>query len=153
MRTLGTAAVGAATAARWVESLSALARQQAHAGAAQAAAAATDWTPTVLTARQNEAVIVLTELIIPATDTPGAKATLVNRFVDGVLADAEPADRETFVRGLTWIDERSRALFDKDFAAASTADQTALLTRLSAKDNPEKEAADRRASSSRRSSR
>ena len=79
----------------------------------------TDWKPTVLTARQNEAVIVLTELIIPETDTPGAKATLVNRFVDGVLADAEPADRETFVRGLTWIDERSRALFDKDFVAAS----------------------------------
>ena len=94
----------------------------------------------MLTAHQNDTVIVLTELIIPETDTPGAKATLVNRFVDGVLADARPADRETFVRGLTWIDERSRALFQKDFVDASTADQTALLTRLSAENNPEKEA-------------
>ena len=141
LQTLGTVAVGAATASHWVESLTALAREQAHAGAAQAAAAAPDWRPTILTAHQNEAVIVLTELIIPATDTPGAKTTLVNRFIDGVLADAEPADREAFVRGLTWIDERSRALFGRDFVAASTADQTMLLTRLSAKDNPEKEAA------------
>ena len=89
LRTLGTAAVGAGTASHWVESLIALAREQAHAGAAQAAAAATDWTPKILTAPQNETVIVLTELIIPATDTPGAKATLVNRFIDGVLADAD----------------------------------------------------------------
>ena len=35
----------------------------------------------------------------------------MNRFVDAVLADAEPADREAFVKGLTWVDERSRALF------------------------------------------
>ena len=42
----------------------------------------------MLTAHQNDAVIVLTELIVPETDTPGAKATLVNRFIDGVLADA-----------------------------------------------------------------
>ena len=39
LRTLGTAAVGAAAASHWVESLSAFAREQAHAGAAQAAAA------------------------------------------------------------------------------------------------------------------
>ena len=47
-----------------------------------------DWTPRVLTARQNDAVVVLTELIIPETDTPGAKAALVNRFIDSVLSDA-----------------------------------------------------------------
>jgi len=140
LRTLGTAALGAAASARWVESLSAFGRQQAHAGMAQAAAAVTDWKPTVLTTRQNDTVTVLTELIVPETDTPGAKATLVNRFVDGVLADAPAADRETFVRGLTWMDERSRALFQKDFVDAGTANQTALLTRLSAENNPEKEA-------------
>jgi hypothetical protein len=141
LRTLGTVAVGVATSPGWVESLTAVSRQHADAGTAQAAAAVPDWKPKILTTHQNEAVIMLTELIIPETDTPGAKATLVNRFVDAVLADASSGDRESFVRGLAWIDERSRALFEKDFVSAASADQTALLTRLSAEGNPEKEAA------------
>ncbi len=143
MRTLATGAVGAATSAVWVDSLSALARQQAHAHVAAAAIALQDWTPRVLTARQNEAVIALTELIIPDTGpapgTPGAKAARVNRFVDTVLQGAAPADREKFVKGLAWIDARSKTLFGKDFLAASAADQTALLTRIAKDGNPDGE--------------
>jgi glucoside 3-dehydrogenase (cytochrome c) hitch-hiker subunit len=139
LRTLATGAIGAATSSFWVESLSALARQQAHAHAADAVIALQEWTPRVLSARQNEAVVVLTELIIPQTDTPGAKAARVNRFVDAVLNDARPADRDTFLRGLAWIDERSRALFGRDFLAATAAEQTALLTRLTNEGNPDGE--------------
>jgi hypothetical protein len=47
--------------------MSALARQQAHAHAADAVIALQEWTPRVLTARQNEAVVALTELIIRRT--------------------------------------------------------------------------------------
>lgn len=143
MRTLATGAVGAATSSTWVESLTALARQQAHAHVADTAIAAQDWTPRVLSARQNDAVIALTELIIPDTGpapgTPGAKAARVNRFVDGVLQNAAPVDREKFMKGLAWIDARSKTLFGKDFLAASAADQTALLTRMSKEDNPDRE--------------
>ncbi|HEY7055332.1 MAG TPA: gluconate 2-dehydrogenase subunit 3 family protein [Vicinamibacterales bacterium] len=141
LRTLGTVAVGVATSPGWVDSLTAVSRQHAEAGTAQAAAAVADWKPRILTTHQNETVVTLTELIIPETDTPGAKATLVNRFVDAVLADASSTDRESFVRGLAWIDERSRALFEKEFVSAASTDQATLLTRLSAADNPEKEAA------------
>jgi hypothetical protein len=139
MRTLATGAIGAAAAATWVESLSALARQEAHAHAADAAIAAQEWTPRVLTARQNDTVVALTELIIPQTETGGAKAALVNRFVDTVLNAAAPGDREKFTKGLAWIDGRSKALFKRDFLGASAAEQTALLTRLSAEGNPDKE--------------
>ena len=133
MRALAAGAVGAATAATWVDSLSALARQQAHAQAAGAAIAAQDWTPRVLIARQNEAVITLTELIIPDTGpapgTPGAKAALVNRFIDNVLHSASPTDRDNFIKGLAWLDARSTTLFGKEFLAATAAEQAALLTR------------------------
>jgi hypothetical protein len=143
MRTLATGAVGAATSAMWVESLTALARQQAHAHVADAAIAAQDWAPKVLSARQNDTVITLTELIIPDTGpapgTPGAKAARVNRFVDTVLQGAVPADREKFMKGLAWIDARSKTLFGKDFLAASAAEQTALLTRISKDGNPDGE--------------
>ena len=57
-----------------------------------------------------------------------------------VLNEAPPADRDTFLRGLAWIDERTRALSGNDFVRATAADQTALLTRLSEEGNPSGEA-------------
>lgn len=123
-------AVGVASMPLWVESLCAQARAEAHAHAAQAAAGASTWIPAVLTPRQNEAVIALSELIIPATDTPGAKAALVNRFVDHVLSAADPKERSQFIRGLTWLDDRCRARVGKDIASASAAELTSVLTPL-----------------------
>jgi len=139
LRAIGSAAAGAMTSPLWVASLGAVSRQQAHSHAAQTAIAEAKWTPKVLNAHQNDMVIILTELIIPETDTPGAKGTNVNRFVDSVLAEAKSEDRDKFLKGLTWIDERSRALYGNDLTSASTSDRTALLTRLSAEGNPDKE--------------
>ena len=140
IRALAGGALGAVASASWVESLTALARQQAHTHAAVAVIAAQNWAPKTLTAHQNDLVVALTELIIPQTDTPGAKAANVNRFIDQVLTDAQPAVRESFVRGLTWIDTRSRALpGGKDFLGASPEQQTRLLTGLSAEGNPTRE--------------
>jgi hypothetical protein len=130
-----TGAVGTATSAVWVDSLSALAHQHAQTHTAQAAVAIEDWTPRVLTATQNETVVALTELIIPETDTPGAKAVRVNRFIDTVLHDAPSGERDMFLRGLAWVDERSRATFAKDFRAATAFEQTSLLTGISAEEN------------------
>ncbi|MBA2604267.1 MAG: hypothetical protein H0U94_11845, partial [Acidobacteria bacterium] len=85
LRTLATGAAGVATTPLWVEALIALSdeagQSRAHAHASQPAVAAS-WTPKALTPAQNETVIVLTELIIPETDTPGARGALVNRFID-----------------------------------------------------------------------
>src|SRR3982750_3258435 len=123
-------AVGVAATPLWGQSLCARARTEAQTQAAQAAASAPAWTPSVLTPRQNEAVIMLTELIVPATDTPGAKAALVNRFVDHVLSAADAKERTEFIRGLTWLDDRCRARVGKDVAGATAAELTTLLTPL-----------------------
>ena len=54
---------------------------------------------------QNETVIVVSELIIPETDTPGAKAAKVNEFVDVMLTDWFSEDERTsFERGLAGLD-------------------------------------------------
>jgi hypothetical protein len=113
LRTLTAGAAALATSRAWIHVL-----------------AEADWKPGVFTAWQNEQVIALTEAIIPATETPGAKGALVNRFIDQALAGAGPAQRGAFLRGLSWIAERSQAEFGKDFAAASPEQQTALLTRI-----------------------
>ena len=125
-------AVGVAATPVWVQSLCAQARAEADTQAVRAAAGASTWAPSVLTPRQDEAVIALTELIIPATETPGAKAALVNRFVDHVLSVADAKERSEFIRGLTWLDDRCRARVGKDIAAATAAELTSVLTPLAA---------------------
>lgn len=135
LRRLGRAGLGAASAPLWFESLTALASDHAHAIQQSGATAASDWAPKVLDAHQDEMVVALSELIIPATDTPGAKAALVNRFVDAVIDDADDADRKSFLRGFEWMDARSRELFGDEFLKASAEQQTALLTILSSGKN------------------
>lgn len=137
LRTLAFGGIGAVAAPAWAEKLVARAREHSeHAHAALASSAeAAPWTPKFLDAHQNETVVVLSELIIPETDTPGAKAVKVNEFIDWVLKDADERDRKEFVKGLAWMDARSQELFGADFAAAAPEQQTALLTILSSPKN------------------
>ena len=64
----------------------------------------------VLTAEQGELLATLVEIIIPATDTPGARAARVDAYIDGLLADVFTADeRAQFLAGLDDVDARTRA--------------------------------------------
>jgi len=86
-----------------------------------------------LTPHQNETVATIAELIIPKTDTAGARDAGVPAFIDVMLADWGDEDqRQTFTAGLANVDERSRALFGKDFIACSPQQQTQILTDLDA---------------------
>ncbi len=86
-----------------------------------------------LTPQQTETVATIAELIIPKTDTPGARDAGVPAFIDVMLADwGDKEHRQTFTAGLGNVDERSRALFGKDFIACSPEQQTQILTDLDA---------------------
>ena len=140
LRRLTSSGVALAASATWVDALGAFARQQApHAHAAVAAAVQTSagWKARTLNPHQLRTVGTLSELIIPKTDTPGAADVHVDRFVDVVLAEATPSDRDQFVKGLAWIDERSRALYGKDVVSSTPAQRTELLTKLAAADSQE----------------
>jgi hypothetical protein len=91
---------------------------------------AATWKPALFTAHQNETVIALTDLIIPATDTPGAKAALVNRYMDLLLKDGSSTERERFLKGLQWLDEESVRREKAQFVKVPPARQTALLESL-----------------------
>lgn len=85
----------------------------------------------VLNAQQDATLAVLTDLILPATDTPGAKAADVNSFIDLLLAEwVEPEDRDRFLKGLADVDTRAHAAFGKDFIQGTPEQQTALLVVL-----------------------
>lgn len=134
MRRLTLGSLGAAALPAWAEALVDRAEAMSHLHALAAAPAAS-WTPKFLNAHQDRTVTVISELIIPETETPGAKAALINRFIDGVLADGREPERREFLRGLRAVDGRSNQLFGADFVDATPEQQTALLTILSAERN------------------
>ncbi len=123
--------LGAAAMPAWVSKL----RGVAHAHAEARAQVSEGSELKVFTPHQNETVIALSELIIPQTDTAGAKAAQVNVFIDTVLDDADAAEREAFLGGLGWMDERSEELFGAKFTEAASNQQTALLTIISSERN------------------
>jgi len=85
----------------------------------------------VLDPHQDATVVALTDVILPATDTPGAKAARVNEFIDLLLAEwSEAEERDRFLAGLAAIDTRARDMFGKDFVDGTPGDQSRLLTVL-----------------------
>lgn len=97
---------------------------------------APDWKPELFDAHQNETVIALSELIIPATDTPGAKAALVNRWMDRLLAAGPQAQRDAFVSGLGWLDSVAMGKHAKPFTRLTEAEQVAILKEMDAGSGP-----------------
>src|SRR5256885_7363720 len=87
----------------------------------------------LLDPHQSETVATIAEMIIPTTDTPGARAAEVHRFVDVRLAEWAPDDdRKQFLEGLADVDARARAASATDFLSATEAQRAAILTALDA---------------------
>lgn len=106
-------------------------------GALPALAQTAAWRPKVFDAHQNETVIALSECIIPATDTPGAKAAQVNRFLDLLLADGPSEQRHKFLEGLAWLDAYSIRKHAQPFVKLSLAEQNAVLEAFDKGSDPE----------------
>jgi hypothetical protein len=87
-----------------------------------------NWKPAFLDGHQNETLIVLSDVVIPATDTPGAKAALANRYID-LLVSVQPAEfQEEFVAALKTLDSETQRELGKNFRELSREDQVWLLT-------------------------
>ena len=80
---------------------------------------------------QRATVSELGELIIPATDTPGAKAAKVDEFIDVILAEwATEPDRALFLNGLADVDARAITAGATDFLGATSGQRAAICTVL-----------------------
>jgi hypothetical protein len=81
-----------------------------------------------LNAHQNDTVVAMMDLIIPETDTPGAKGAHVNEFIDVILTEwANDEERQNFLAGIAGVDKQSNELFGKNFVDASPQQQVTLL--------------------------
>ncbi len=91
-----------------------------------------DWRPQVLSAEQDRTVDVLSELIIPRTDTPGARDAKVHRYIDLMLdRGLFASEREAFLSGLKSLDERCREEHGAPFAGLPEDRQVRILTAMS----------------------
>lgn len=89
------------------------------------------WTPEALTTDQVDLLGTLVDLIIPPTDTPGAKDAGVPVFIDKLLRDwVESEDRVRFQTGLAAVDEEMQETHGVAFRETTPEQQNAFLTRL-----------------------
>jgi hypothetical protein len=134
---LAAAGAGTVLTPTWVDRVLALAHTHASAGQHRGSIeqGLKPWTPKILTPHQDKTVTVISELIIPATESGGATAAKVNEFIDAIIEDAHEAERREFLDGLSWMDARSKELFGAEFIACSPDEQAALLTIISSERN------------------
>ena len=109
-------------------------------GDAWARTAAPGWRAGTLTAEQGELVATIAEHIIPATDTPGARAAGVHRFIDVVLSDYyKDEERQRFLDGLASLQARAEKELGAPFLKAAPRQQLELLTAMDAESYPQTE--------------
>jgi len=90
-----------------------------------------DWKPAFLSSDQGVLVTQVAEIIIPKTDTPGAKDVGVPGFVDTLVKDCFPKeDQDNFLSGLKAFDEEAKKEYGDPFAELDAKDQGAFVKKL-----------------------
>ncbi len=84
-----------------------------------------------LSLEQLELVATIADHILPETDTPGARAVGVHKFIDAMLAEGYAGEgRARFVAGLADVDVRARAACGHAFLQCAREQQRAVLEAL-----------------------
>jgi hypothetical protein len=93
--------------------------------------------PIRFSADQQTLVANLADIIIPPTDTPGAKDAGVDQFIDYVIGHCSAANQqELFQRGLRQTEQLSQAAFGKPFAGLTTPQRIDIVGQLAQREKP-----------------
>jgi gluconate 2-dehydrogenase gamma chain len=95
---------------------------------------ATPYSPLFFKPDEYKTVELLTELIIPSDDTPGAKEAQVARYIDFVVsaaAEFKPSLQLEWTQGLKLLDRLSQDTYHGPFHQIPAAGQEALLMAIS----------------------
>lgn len=75
-------------------------------------------------------VAALADVIIPATDTPGAREAHVAEYLDLILSDSPESVRTSFCEGLWWTDGHCQRTAGAPFKDLSSAEQLRVASAL-----------------------
>lgn len=94
--------------------------------------------PSLSVTPQQEALIAeIADIIIPTTDTPGAKAAGAEKFIVRVVRDCyELEDQKKFYAGLEKIDADSKEIYGKGFMALDSEKKNEMVKRSTTYDKP-----------------
>ena len=89
------------------------------------------WQPAFLTPEQGEVVAEIAELILPRTQTPGAKDVGVPAFIDTMLKDAYTSvDHARYIAGLNELEAEAKRDHQRRFMDLDGATRLALVRRV-----------------------
>src|SRR5690606_1257311 len=78
--------------------------------------------------KQQQTVDEIADIIIPATDSPGAKAAGVGTFITMMIQDCYPeAIQKSFIKGLDDVDKKAKSKYNKSFLKASAEERTDII--------------------------
>ncbi|RAW00445.1 gluconate 2-dehydrogenase subunit 3 family protein [Pseudochryseolinea flava] len=90
-----------------------------------------NWKPAYLSQEQATLISQVSEIIIPKTDTPGAKEVGVPEFIDLMLKDVySEEDQKRFMDGLKKFDEDANTEYGDPFIELSADDQAAFVKKV-----------------------
>ena len=90
-----------------------------------------DWKPVFLSSEQGALITQLSEIIIPKTDTPGAKDVGVPGFIDQILNECyKKEDQDKFLAGLKEFDDEAKKEYGDPFAELDAEQQTAFVKKI-----------------------
>ncbi len=100
--------------------------------ASLSASAAAAYSPKFFSAAEFELVATLGELILPQTETPGARAAKAHEHIDLVLSEEIPEIQRAFRNGLAWVEQRSQDLYGQKFLQLAAENQNSILMHMAA---------------------
>jgi gluconate 2-dehydrogenase gamma chain len=99
------------------------------------------YAPQFFKPEEFKTVEILTEMIIPTDEKPGAREARVANYIDFILlsaAEFKPGLQQEWIAGLQMLDDASRSKYGRAFQEISSAQREALLTEISLPErNPE----------------
>lgn len=90
-----------------------------------------NYKPVFFTEDQARIVSEIAEIILPKTDTPGAKEVGVPNFIDMLINDCyKPEDQKSFVDGLAKLDEAAKKSYGDSFIYLDSAKQKEYVKKI-----------------------
>ncbi|HUE23258.1 MAG TPA: gluconate 2-dehydrogenase subunit 3 family protein [Bryobacteraceae bacterium] len=113
-------------------------QQHEHAASAAPPPRAANYRPSYFSSSEYRTIDILTGLIIPKDETPGAQEAGVSEFIDFLAAHGEEEIQQPMRDGLKWLDATAKKTYGASFAGLSPEQQTEILRRAASRESAER---------------
>jgi hypothetical protein len=109
-------------------------QQHEHAESGTVPPRAANYQPSYFSASEYRTIDILTGLIIPHDESPGAQEAGASEFIDFLAAHGEEQIQQPMRDGLKWLDAAARKSYGAGFAGLAPERQSEILKRVAYRD-------------------